>query len=797
MALSGELLKRCRDILQKCAQFESDRSLHAVFITPELTPFRKELPEATTPVERVNLVIDYLLDERLTDGRCVFPIFLQQLSEHCPAGNLLHDDLREIATLAYLSCPPIRRIDVAVPKVVEIGQDFDLYVQVRLPNLPELGASYWPTQEIPSQIEHKSEAIKLPFPVNSEKTELLPLRLKIRIVTPDSDFNIVGSPEKQIELLSNEDSQVVSFRLTAQKMGKRRIDVEFYRSDDVFLEMVPSEVIVELPVFNMHVVSRTKVPPPPNGNGDDRPGPNAIFLIIVSIVIVILGILAIPTIGSIFTATETDSLDSVPPTETLTPTTIPDLSTATLSPTSSPTSIVPTATVEPTLVPANQNKHALWVWQTETITNENAKVQLLNFARSEHINTLYLYAYGLVTSNPAALERFIVEAGDIEVELLAGESSWALAAHHAKVLNFVQDAITFSQNTHSVQHPVGLHFDIEPYLLGAWENDQANVIAQYLDLLVSIREMLTETGSPMLLSVDIPFWFETIEATYNGETKALHQHIQDIVDCVVLMDYRDAAEGNDGIIAHAQDELIYGNQVGTLVTIGLETNCIEPIKITFCEEGKGAMAEEMAKSAAMFKAHSSFHGFAIHDYVGYSALSQQLIPTQTLPPAKTPTATLPPVVPATLSSACPLAEAEGTKPPAVALSAITFIVNDVEQIVDDFSLLRASPGDELSVKKATICVEPFEETGGRVYVEFTPVHSGGVTITSEIKGTHGIPVLPGLTDIVGSTITWTLGSDWQHISVATVHYPVGGGTENLACEHGLCEIDDRMIVSIE
>jgi len=498
------------------------------------------------------------------------------------------------------------------------------------------------------------------------------------------------------------------------------------------------------------------------------------------------------------------------PIQSSAPTELPSPATSTPMPT-----VVPTST--PTSIPADPARRALWVWNEEVVTNDDAKVRFLDFIWSEHINAIYLHAYGLLSINPTALEGFIAEASDVEVELLAGDPSWALTANHSKVLDFVQEAIAFRQDVGRTGRPVGLHFDIEPYLLDEWNNDQERTITQYLDLLVAVKKRLTEAEAPLLLSADIPFWYDTIEATYNGETKPLHQHVQDIVDCVVIMDYRDTAGGGDGIVAHARNELFYANKMNKLVTIGLETNCIEPAKITFCEEGRAVMEQELSEAKLCFEASPAFHGFAVHDYVGYAGLSQLAsmpVPSPTGPPTptgdstpiltpsptpeETPMATLPPTLTPLPTPVCPTADAEGTVSPAVAIYSITFVVNGAEQVVNDTGSLRASPGTQVQVREVTICsAEPFEGSGGSVYVEFDPVDQNGQVIASEVKGTRAVGVTPGFTSIPGPDYTWTIGDNWRHLSVVTVHYPPGGGTQNSNCEGGACEVDDRVIVPIE
>jgi len=151
-----------------------------------------------------------------------------------------------------------------------------------------------------------------------------------------------------------------------------------------------------------------------------------------------------------------------------------------------------------------------------------------------------------------------------------------------------------------------------------------------------------------------------------------------------------------------------------------------------------------------------------------------------------------------LNISCPtMADAEGTASPAVAISSITFIVNGDEQIAHDFGSLQVSSSDRLEVKEVTICVDSFKDMGGAVFVEFDPVDQGGKVIAPEVRGTRSVAVIKGFTTIPGPDCTWTVGENWRHISVVTVHWPPGGGTQNRHCEDGGCEVDDRMIVPIE
>ncbi len=124
-----------------------------------------------------------------------------------------------------------------------------------------------------------------------------------------------------------------------------------------------------------------------------------------------------------------------------------------------------------------------------------------------------------------------------------------------------------------------------------------------------------------MLVADIPFWFDTLTHTYKSQTKPLNQHVQDIVDQVVIMDYRDFAVGNDGIIYHAEDEVAYANAIGKSIIIGVETNAAGLDKVSFIEEGEAIMETELVIVEQHFSVNQAFDGFAIHDYLGYKTMA--------------------------------------------------------------------------------------------------------------------------------------------------------------------------------
>lgn len=91
--LPDELQKRCRSVLLRCSELDSDAKLRAVFVTDELHPFQSGLPEAASKRERVDACLAYLLERCLSDGRSVLPLFLAALRDRYESGDALRDEL--------------------------------------------------------------------------------------------------------------------------------------------------------------------------------------------------------------------------------------------------------------------------------------------------------------------------------------------------------------------------------------------------------------------------------------------------------------------------------------------------------------------------------------------------------------------------------------------------------------------------------------------------------------------------------------------------------------------------------
>ncbi len=276
----------------------------------------------------------------------------------------------------------------------------------------------------------------------------------------------------------------------------------------------------------------------------------------------------------------------------------------------------PTSSAESCSAVAPSAARALWVWHDVDL---EAHFELL----ADHaIDTVWIDAHEMLADTPELFEAYLLQAQQhcVEVEVLLGSSnSWALTAHHDEVLGRIDDVVAAAGD--GTPALVGVHLDVEPHALDAWDEDEAAVGAQLAQLYSSVAERLS--GSGLRATADIPFWYDgvIVPDPAGGLPRPLSELAIDALDRVVVLAYRDEAEGSDGVIALAEGEMSYATAVGGTVVVGVETKCdLEPEKLSFCEEGVGALEAALVEVRAAFDAEPSFGGVAIHHHDTLAAL---------------------------------------------------------------------------------------------------------------------------------------------------------------------------------
>ncbi len=253
-------------------------------------------------------------------------------------------------------------------------------------------------------------------------------------------------------------------------------------------------------------------------------------------------------------------------------------------------------------VPAGASSdRAMWVW-------DGPVDGVIDFATSHSVTDVYLSAPPGFSSD-ARYVPFIddAHARGLRVWAVAGDASWA--KNRSAWVDWTNEVVGFGRFD-------GIVADVEPYLLADWSNSRkrSRLISSYLK---NLKAATAAAGSTEML-VAVPFWWDLDE--YQTKGKTLVEQTLAATDGVVVMAYRDHADGVDGIVDLAGFEVALGSQMSKRVVVGVETGAASLDKVTFYEEGAAAMATELVKVEAAFTGASGYGGVAIHHYASYSTM---------------------------------------------------------------------------------------------------------------------------------------------------------------------------------
>ncbi len=275
---------------------------------------------------------------------------------------------------------------------------------------------------------------------------------------------------------------------------------------------------------------------------------------------------------------------------------------------------------------------AVWVWEPDSyaiLRDTAAASAAADFLESKGVGTLYLYsgAYGgrdLIAEKPRLYRRTIraLHARGFKVYALLGSwylhtERYVLPEHRAEALAMFKRVLDYDARSAKAERFDGVNLDIEPHMLEGWKSDRTELLRDFLDLGRALMALKRKAGASLPVGPAIPFWLDGIKLEWRGSTRPANEHVQDVYDYVALMDYRNKAEGKDGMIAHAADELAYASRKGKKVAVGAEVTPNELAKVTFAPGSEAAMERELALAGKAFAAYPAFSGFVIHNYASY------------------------------------------------------------------------------------------------------------------------------------------------------------------------------------
>jgi hypothetical protein len=257
----------------------------------------------------------------------------------------------------------------------------------------------------------------------------------------------------------------------------------------------------------------------------------------------------------------------------------------------------PAAAEPPATTTGDVGADALWVWWWEDPD------QLADYTVANGFDRVYLFAEGGFGPKVRAAILALTDSG-VAVEALGGEKRWA-TDRRDDMLDFIRNARAYDKSAPAGAGLSGIHVDVEPYGLRAWDRDERGT---QLSLLRSLTAA-TGLAGDLPLAADIPFWFDGIRLG-NGRG-SLAKAIITATDSTTIMAYRDTGPG---VIDVARQEVRMAEALGKQTTVGVETGDYDPPQITFFEEGRVALIDALAEIGAGFGDWPGFGGTAVHHY---------------------------------------------------------------------------------------------------------------------------------------------------------------------------------------
>ena len=275
---------------------------------------------------------------------------------------------------------------------------------------------------------------------------------------------------------------------------------------------------------------------------------------------------------------------------------------------------------------------AVWVWERDSYAMVESRTmadEAFSFLSGKGVNVLYLYAdawqgRNLLVERPETYRQFIARAHDegFKVYALLGSAyleteEYVLPGRLGDAAAMFQRVLDYNAGAAAGERFDGVNYDIEPHLLDAWDTRKTELLLGFLDMTAEFARRKAAAGQQLAVGPAMPFWWDNIPISWRGRTRPMSEHVADLTDYVALMDYRNEAEGNDGIIDHAEAEIAYAARSGRKLVIGLELTASEPRKITFDHLTEADLAREMRLTERALGDNPAFGGFVLHHYRRY------------------------------------------------------------------------------------------------------------------------------------------------------------------------------------
>lgn len=252
-----------------------------------------------------------------------------------------------------------------------------------------------------------------------------------------------------------------------------------------------------------------------------------------------------------------------------------------------------------------------YIWHASNVIDEQDKI--LQFAKENDINLLYTRLDR--TQDYTVYNEFVERAHalGIEVHAMGGHPNWALEKGEERLKMFIDYVNGYNKAVPPRQQFDGIHLDIEPYVLKDWSDSSEGVLTTWKDN-IELFQNEVKKESDLETSVDLAIWLDDHQIPGQSDM-SFSKWVIDTVDHTTLMAFRDTAEGSNGIVDVSEKEMEFADELGKELIVSVEMKQNENVPhISFYEEGKAVMEEELDKTESILSRHDSYHGNAVHAY---------------------------------------------------------------------------------------------------------------------------------------------------------------------------------------
>jgi len=280
--------------------------------------------------------------------------------------------------------------------------------------------------------------------------------------------------------------------------------------------------------------------------------------------------------------------------------------------------------------PASGFPRGTWVWSKASWFEPSARDTLFNFLKRHGLSVILVQIHTDYSGSkpkllyPEQLSALLQRASQegVVVHALDGDPTFVYAPAREKLVGQIGAIDEFNSTQPANARFVGVHYDIEPYLLPAWRKDwdsRLEVCTNYLTTLDVLGHAARAHG--LEFSVDIPPWLATSDKLkpfeMRGQPGTLLDHVAHVVDWFGIMAYRNHASGPDSILSVSEGNINVMEKLGKKAWIGIETGPNrgdDPPKITFWNRPLSEFDQAINEVETQMAHRKGYGGLLIHCY---------------------------------------------------------------------------------------------------------------------------------------------------------------------------------------